>query len=389
MNKIIKIPQNRDAFNFEFNKKPYLKRLNQIEKNLNNLNIQFNTLYKNAGLSKNAKHIEYYTTKDHKQHVIFEPELYNNILNEIREIGNFVKNELDEQKMFLTNKLQSKLIDLNEKNENYVFNKLMEQQDILCLIHQLMDDMNHLINSYNFVKQKINQMNIDKISMKKEIYLENKKTNILKNNICYYKERTRDLILKIEQINKEIEENEKNNINSNKKNKNIFFNYKNTHFKNHNKKKSFYNSNQYVMTTTNTNSDFFASSYEQMTKTLRNFNNKTFFITNKTKNNDFLGNNFNNVSEKEQNMKEKKQQLNNLIHYYIEKTKIKFDKINDNYYKIYKREKSVLFNYSEEKAFRNLFVEKILKDQFINDIFEKHQIKTIMNNIKVLNINNC
>jgi hypothetical protein len=81
MNKIIKIPQNRDAFNFEFNKKPYLKRLNQIEKNLNNLNIQFNTLYKNAGLSKNAKHIEYYTTKDHKQHVIFEPELYNNILN--------------------------------------------------------------------------------------------------------------------------------------------------------------------------------------------------------------------------------------------------------------------------------------------------------------------
>ena len=143
------------------------------------------------------------------------------------------------------------------------------------------------------------------------------------------------------------------------------------------------------MTTTNTNSDFFASSYEQMTKTLRNFNNKTFFITNKTKNNDFLANNFNNVSEKEQNMKEKKQQLNNLIHYYIEKTKIKFDKINDNYYKIYKREKSVLFNYSEEKAFRNLFVEKILKDQFINDIFEKHQIKTIMNNIKVLNINNC
>ena len=58
MNKIIIIPQNRDAFNFEFNKNPYLKRLNQIEKNLNNLNIQFNTLYKNAGLSKNAKHIE-------------------------------------------------------------------------------------------------------------------------------------------------------------------------------------------------------------------------------------------------------------------------------------------------------------------------------------------
>ena len=384
MNKIIIIPQNRDAFNFEFNKKPYLKRLNQIEKNLNNLNIQFNTLYKNAGLSKNAKHIEYYTTKDHKQHVIFEPELYNNILNEIREIGNFVKYELEEQKLFLTNKLQSKLIDLNEKNENYVFNKLMEQQDILCLIHQLMDDMNHLINSYNYVKHKINQMNMENISMKKEINYENKRTKLLKKNISHYKEKIRYLTLKIDDINKEIEDKEKN-IN---KNKNIFFNYNKTFYKN-NKKNTLYNSNQYVMTTTNTNSDFFASSYEQMTKTLRNFNNKTFFITNKTKNNDFLGNNFNNVSEKEQNMKEKKQQLNNLIHYYIEKTKIKFDKINDNYYKIYKREKSVLFNYSEEKAFRNLFVEKILKDQFINDIFEKHQIKTIMNNIKVLNINNC
>jgi hypothetical protein len=217
MNKIIKIPKNRNEFDFEFNKTPYIKRLNQIEKNLNNLNIQFNTLYKNAGLSKNAKHIEFYTTKDNKQHFIFEPEIYNNIINEIREIGNFVKNELEEQKLFLSNKLYSKLIDLNEKNENYVFNKLMEQQDILCLIHQLMDDMNHLINSYNFVKQKINQMNIDKISMKKEIYLENKKTNILKNNICYYKERTRDLILKIEQINKEIEENEKNLLISNVK----------------------------------------------------------------------------------------------------------------------------------------------------------------------------
>ena len=380
MNKIIKIPQNRDAFNFEFNKKPYLKRLNQIEKNLNNLNIQFNTLYKNAGLSKNAKHIEYYTTKDHKQHVIFEPELYNNILNEIREIGNFVKNELDEQKMFLTNKLQSKLIDLNEKNENYVFNKLMEQQDILCLIHQLMDDMNHLINSYNYVKHKINQMNMENISMKKEIYLENKRTKLLKKNISHYKEKIRYLTLKIDDINNEIEEKEKNN------NKNIFFNYNKTYFKN-NKKKTFYNSNQYVMTTTNTNSDFFASSYEQMTKTLRNFNNKTFFITNKTKNNDFLVNN-NNISEKEQSMNQKRQQLNNLIYYYIEKTKIKFDKINDNYYKIYKRQKSLLFDYSEEKAFRNLFVEKILKDQFINEIFDKNQIKTIMNNIKVLNINN-
>ena len=380
MNKIIKIPQNRDAFNFEFNKKPYLKRLNQIEKNLNNLNIQFNTLYKNAGLSKNAKHIEYYTTKDHKQHVIFEPELYNNILNEIREIGNFVKNELDEQKMFLTNKLQSKLIDLNEKNENYVFNKLMEQQDILCLIHQLMDDMNHLINSYNYVKHKINQMNMENISMKKEIYLENKRTKLLKKNISHYKEKIRYLTLKIDDINNEIEEKEKNN------NKNIFFNYNKTFHKN-NKKKTFYNSNQYVMTTTNTNSDFFASSYEQMTKTLRNFNNKTFFITNKTKNNDFLVNN-NNISEKEQSMNQKKQQLNNLIYYYIEKTKIKFNKINDNYYKIYKREKSLLFDYSEEKAFRNLFVEKILKDQFINEIFDKYQIKTIMNNIKVLNINN-
>jgi hypothetical protein len=124
-----------------------------------------------------------------------------------------------------------------------------------------------------------------------------------------------------------------------------------------------------------------------MTKTLRNFNNKTFFITNKTKNNDFLVNN-NNISEKEQNMNQKRQQLNNLIYYYIEKTKIKFDKINDNYYKIYKRQKSLLFDYSEEKAFRNLFVEKILKDQFINEIFDKNQIKTIMNNIKVLNINN-
>ena len=384
MNKIIIIPQNRDAFNFEFNKNPYLKRLNQIEKNLNNLNIQFNTLYKNAGLSKNAKHIEFYTTKDNKQHCIFEPELYNNILNEIREIGNFVKYELEEQKLFLTNKLQSKLIDLNEKNENYVFNKLMEQQDILCLIHQLIDDMNHLINSYNYIKHKINQMNMENISMKKEINYENKRTKLLKKNISHYKERIRYLTLKIDDINKEIEDKEKN-VN---KNKNIFFNYNKTFYKN-NKKNTLYNSNQYVMTTTNTNSDFFASSYEQMTKTLRNFNNKTFFITNKTKNNDFLGNNFNNVSEKEQNMKEKKQQLNNLIHYYIEKTKIKFDKINDNYYKIYKREKSVLFNYSEEKAFRNLFVEKILKDQFINDIFEKHQIKTIMNNIKILNINNC
>ncbi len=384
MNKIIIIPQNRDAFNFEFNKNPYLKRLNQIEKNLNNLNIQFNTLYKNAGLSKNAKHIEFYTTKDNKQHCIFEPELYNNILNEIREIGNFVKYELEEQKLFLTNKLQSKLIDLNEKNENYVFNKLMEQQDILCLIHQLIDDMNHLINSYNYIKHKINQMNMENISMKKEINFENKRTKLLKKNISHYKERIRYLTLKIDDINKEIEDKEKN-VN---KNKNIFFNYNKTFYKN-NKKNTLYNSNQYVMTTTNTNSDFFASSYEQMTKTLRNFNNKTFFITNKTKNNDFLGNNFNNVSEKEQNMKEKKQQLNNLIHYYIEKTKIKFDKINDNYYKIYKREKSVLFNYSEEKAFRNLFVEKILKDQFINDIFEKHQIKTIMNNIKILNINNC
>lgn len=387
MNKITKIPKNRNEFNFEFNKTPYIKRLNQFEKNLNNLNIQFNTLYKNAGLSKNAKHIEFYTTKDNKQHFIFEPEIYNNIINEIKEIGNFVKNELEEQKLFLSNKLYSKLIDLNEKNENYVFNKLMEQQDILCLIHQLMDDMNHLINSYNYVKQKINQMNIDKISMKKEINLENKKTNILKNNICYYKERTRDLTLKIEQINKEIEENEKNNINSIKKNKNIFFNYKNTHFKN-NKKRTFYNSNQYAITTTNTNSDFFTSSYEQMTKTLRNFNNKTFFITNKQKNTDFLLNNFNNVSEKEQSLRKKRQKLNNLISYYIEKTKIKFNKINENYYKLYKSEKSVLFDYTEEKAFRNLFMEKILKDPFINEIYDKHQIKTIMNTIKVINNNN-
>ena len=381
MNKIIKIPKNRNEFDFEFNKTPYIKRLNQIEKNLNNLNIQFNTLYKNAGLSKNAKHIEFYTTKDNKQHFIFEPEIYNNIINEIREIGNFVKNELEEQKLFLSNKLNSKLIDLNEKNENYVFNKLMEQQDILCLIHQLIDDMNHLINSYNYIKHKINQMNMENISMKKEIYLENKRTKLLKKNISHYKEKIRYLTLKIDDINNEIEEKEKNN------NKNIFFNYNKTFHKN-NKKKTLYNSNQYVMTTTNTNSDFFTSSYEQMTKTLRNFNNKTFFITNKQKNTNFLLNNFNNVSEKEQSLRKKRQKLNNLISYYIEKTKIKFNKINENYYKLYKSEKSVLFDYTEEKAFRNLFMEKILKDPFINEIYDKHQIKTIMNTIKVINNNN-
>jgi hypothetical protein len=101
-----------------------------------------------------------------------------------------------------------------------------------------------------------------------------------------------------------------------------------------------------------------------------------------------LLNNFNNVSEKEQSLRKKRQKLNNLINYYIEKTKIKFNKINENYYKLYKSEKSVLFDYTEEKAFRNLFMEKILKDPFINEIYDKHQIKTIMNTIKVINNNN-
>ena len=33
-------------------------------------------------------------------------------------------------------------------------------------------------------------------------------------------------------------------------------------------------------------------------------------------------------------------------------------------------------------------MEKILKDPFINEIYDKHQIKTIMNTIKVINNNN-
>ena len=85
MKKKVRIPKSRYAFNFDFNKQPYLKRLNQIEKNLSDLNIQFNTLYKNAGISKNETHIEYYT-KDNKRHIIFEPEIYNNIIYEIRGI---------------------------------------------------------------------------------------------------------------------------------------------------------------------------------------------------------------------------------------------------------------------------------------------------------------
>ena len=364
------IPKQRKVFDIKFDDKPYKKGFNQVTKTLNNMSIQFNLLYENV-LNNGPDKIE----DDLGQvRLILEPEIYNKIMNEINEIYNFVLIELNEQKSSLNQKLYLKLKDLKEKEDKELLELLIRHQQIISSLHTLIEIMEHIINTYNYITDKINKIITSSEEIKKEIKFEEEKEKIFKHNLKYYKQNIRALEMKIDLINDKKEENEiKKKIKKSYKNLPRISYSKNL---NEDPKRITYYS---TLTTSNNNTDYenFNNSYNLLRRTLNNFNNRTFFITKKQKKNysNEITDNFKNESEKNLYL------LNNYINKHIESSKIKIDNANKTYNSVFhitKNNNKELKEYYNDPVYRRIFMEKIFQDENIISLINQNKLKTII-----------
>ncbi len=327
------IPKKRQVFDIEFDNKPFKKGLNHVTKTLNNMSIQFNLLYENA-LEKGPDRIE----DDLGQiRIILEPQIYNKIMHEINDIQNFVLIELNEQKTSLNQKLNQKLKDLKEKEDKELLELLIRHQQIISSLHTLIEIMEHIINTYNYITDKINKLITVNEQIKKEIKFEEEKAKIFKHNLKYYKENIRALEMKIDLMSEKKEEKQ-----IKKKTKKSFKNFPRISYtKNLNedpKRITYYS----TLTTSNNNTDYenFNNSYNLLRRTLNNFNNRTFFITKQQKKN--------NSNEKNESFKNESEKnlfiLNNYINKHIESSKIKIDNANKTYNSVFHIKKKIMKN---------------------------------------------
>lgn len=362
------IPKKRQVFDIEFDNKPFKKGLNHVTKTLNNMSIQFNLLYENA-LEKGPDRIE----DDLGQiRIILEPQIYNKIMHEINDIQNFVLIELNEQKTSLNQKLNQKLKDLKEKEDKELLELLIRHQQIISSLHTLIEIMEHIINTYNYITDKINKLITVNEQIKKEIKFEEEKAKIFKHNLKYYKENIRALEMKIDLMSEKKEEKQ-----IKKKTKKSFKNFPRISYtKNLNedpKRITYYS----TLTTSNNNTDYenFNNSYNLLRRTLNNFNNRTFFITKQQKKN--------NSNEKNESFKNESEKnlfiLNNYINKHIESSKIKIDNANKTYNSVFhikKKDNEELREYYNDPVYRRIFMEKIFQDENIISLINQNKLRT-------------
>ena len=127
-------------------------------------------------------------------------------MHEINDIQNFVLIELNEQKTSLNQKLNQKLKDLKEKEDKELLELLIRHQQIISSLHTLIEIMEHIINTYNYITEKINKLITVNEQIKKEIKFEEEKAKIFKHNLKYYKENIRALEMKIDLMSEKKEE---------------------------------------------------------------------------------------------------------------------------------------------------------------------------------------
>ena len=362
------IPKKRQVFDIEFDNKPFKKGFNHVTKTLNNMSIQFNLLYENA-LEKGPDRIE----DDLGQiRIILEPQIYNKIMHEINDIQNFVLIELNEQKTSLNQKLNQKLKDLKEKEDKELLELLIRHQQIISSLHTLIEIMEHIINTYNYITDKINKLITVNEQIKKEIKFEEEKAKIFKHNLKYYKENIRALEMKIDLMSEKKEEKQ-----IKKKTKKSFKNFPRISYtKNINedpKRITYYS----TLTTSNNNTDYenFNNSYNLLRRTLNNFNNRTFFITKQQKKN--------NSNEKNESFKNESEKnlfiLNNYINKHIESSKIKIDNANKTYNSVFhikKKDNEELREYYNDPVYRRIFMEKIFQDENIISLINQNKLRT-------------
>ena len=360
------IPKKRTAFDMKFEHYPYQKGLNQVTKTLNNMSIQFNTLYQNA-VSTGPDKIE-----DELGQIrnIFNPEIYNKILNEIKDIQKFVLSELDEQKISLNAKLILKLQDLKEKNDKELLEKLTKHKSILSSLYNLIEVMEHILKTYDFIMKKINKTITENERIKKEIKFEEEKEKILKHNLKYYLENIRSLEMKMDLMNEKKDENLK---------KKVFKNYPQISYMN--KSQDPKRVTHYSTISSSGEYGNFNNSYNLLRRTLNSFQNKTFFITKQQKNSIFIDEKDNKVIKKQNENDKNLIKLNNIIYQHIESCKIKIDNANKNYNSIFhikKKNETQLKDYYNDPVYRRIFMDKIFNDENISNLIEKKKIKTII-----------
>ena len=360
------IPKKRTAFDMKFEHYPYQKGLNQVTKTLNNMSIQFNILYQNT-VSTGPDKIE-----DELGQIrnIFNPEIYNKILNEIKDIQKFVLSELDEQKISLNAKLTLKLQDLKEKNDKELLEKLTKHKSILSSLYNLIEVMEHILKTYDFIMKKINKTITENERIKKEIKFEEEKGKILKHNLKYYLENIRSLEMKMDLMNEKKDEIRK---------KKVFKNYPQISYMN--KSQDPKRNTHYSTISSSGEYGNFNNSYNLLRRTLNSFQNKTFFITKQQKNSTFIDEKDNKVIKKQNENEKNLIKLNNIIYQHIESSKVKIDNANKNYNSIFhikKKNETELKDYYNDPVYRRIFMDKIFNDANISNLIKKKKIKTII-----------
>lgn len=370
----IDFPITRDYLSIEFDENRYIRNLRLCEMNLSKLNIPFNELYSKRVQSKDE------FTKNPQ--IILNPELFDSIKNHIHNIEKFVSEILNTQKMRLNYKIMNRLINCENACKEDLIAQLMKHKDILCDLHNLITEMERIVSSYYYIKDKIRNLLIDNKILRDEIKEQNDYEKKLKNNIKYYKINIRKFCGLIDEIQLH-QSSSLSNISKKMPNKNVLL------------KKTFClqtEPNTMASFNINRTSNSFHNTSEKMKKTVNIFSHRTTYYNKETKklfgtlhHRPFITNrtttdtsSFSQKSAGEQNQMYKK------IIQYMNVAKQKFIDNNKMFSDIYKNKiDNELFltrntrKIINDEGYRRVFIDKIVNDVDIIKLCEKKIYPTV------------
>lgn len=391
-NEVLSLPSTRDDLTITFRTNRYLNTLKACERNLSKLNIPFDELYSTNYSSHSI---------NNSLNIIINPVLFQTIKNHISNIEQFVEYNLLEQKSKLSNKIINNLIKCEQETKTDLHLSLLNNKNLLCALHSITTDIEHLLKTFTTVTTKNKQLISDNAELIHCLSKENQRQITIKNNIAYYKVNIRKIKLLYDQLQLKVNSNPStlNDVLTQfdsgkyKRKRNVYHNYITqcqteqdttmSYYNTNTKSNTYYGSNvltSYGNVSRRSEEDEFRNKSERMKQTARALYKKTLLLNCEKRK----------FVEKE--TKGDKTELNGVIFNkvisYIDKAKKRLTNINDAFCKIYKNER--MFD-SERKivndeGFRKLFIEMLVKDEDVQRIVDKNLIMNVTQTRKVLNM---
>lgn len=335
------------SFNLELNLDWFKGRKYKVNKHVNNINVS----YDKARINTNGD----------------DEVLYNRLKDEVKDISKHKNIELKNQREKINQKTETKLKEIALIVEEYISDKLNDNQDLLLTYHDIITYMNSLLKLYNDLQLRMNAIRISNNALIKQVKDEKHENQTLIKNLFYYKasikqllgqintlqDKAKDLLSKRENktIEKEIIGNKRmdnkmilNRINNNK--------IQTIHISTANNKNRTLSNFHFGTTTSSYTNEKSTQYVSNLYKTMNTFNFKK-----------------NDIFNKVLNTSNKTNKIYKIILSSMNQSEERYKKLNETSLKVFKKGLST-HQMMEEKGYRQMFIESLVNDKELNQISE-------------------